>query len=109
MLTQVSIDELFDLDLALIARAGSSNTAAVQPAGDVVVDMATVVGGDGDCTICMEELESDERAKQAPCGHVFHSKCISRWLSLHNSCPLCRLTIPPAAAAVAAIATKPLV
>lgn len=45
MLTQVSIDELFDLELAVVAPEGSRNMPAAEAtvaAGDVVVDMVMV-------------------------------------------------------------------
>jgi hypothetical protein len=27
------------------------------------------------------------------CGHKFHGSCISRWLPVHYTCPVCRLHI----------------
>ena len=27
------------------------------------------------------------------CHHVFHNACLTPWLALHNSCPLCRREI----------------
>ncbi|XP_024979798.1 E3 ubiquitin-protein ligase MPSR1-like [Cynara cardunculus var. scolymus] len=49
----------------------------------VVVPAAT-----GVCTVCMESFQSS--CKQAPCGHVYHDGCITKWLSFCNSCPICR-------------------
>lgn len=46
------------------------------------------------CTICLEEIQRDEKICQLPCGHVFHQECISNWHSSDanytRSCPLCR-------------------
>ena len=43
------------------------------------------------CAICMEPMKLRRRVKQLPCGHVFCSRCIRRWVvSEHASCPVCR-------------------
>jgi hypothetical protein len=41
-----------------------------------------------DCTICIEKLGTD--TKVLDCNHVFHQKCINTWLSVSNTCPVCR-------------------
>lgn len=42
------------------------------------------------CSICHETFSSEEPAKELPCQHLYHSKCILLWLHRRNSCPMCR-------------------
>ncbi|KAK1568673.1 hypothetical protein Q3G72_027403 [Acer saccharum] len=42
------------------------------------------------CPICLESVGVGRIASQAPCSHIFHSKCILRWIHKKPSCPLCR-------------------
>ncbi|KAK6142325.1 hypothetical protein DH2020_022673 [Rehmannia glutinosa] len=48
-------------------------------------------GDDESCCICLEDLNScDEALLSTPCSHVFHSSCITKWLTTSHSCPICR-------------------
>ncbi|TRM63296.1 hypothetical protein BD626DRAFT_583688 [Schizophyllum amplum] len=71
----------------------------------------------GDCAICMEaidvhghgsmgETREDKTAigslrsarkeySLAPCHHLFHTRCLERWLAIKNICPQCRRPLPP--------------
>jgi len=56
----------------------------------------------GDCSICLSNLKSEsesmspnEMQMQAPCGHVFHAHCLSRWMDVKLECPTCRAKLPP--------------
>lgn len=45
-----------------------------------------------------EELSSRERADlggivQLPCKHFFHHDCIRQWSEMHETCPVCRLSL----------------
>jgi hypothetical protein len=56
----------------------------------------------GDCSICLSNLKSEsesmspnEMQMHAPCGHVFHAHCLSRWMDVKLECPTCRAKLPP--------------
>lgn len=84
------IDLCFDLDLAITAV---DDTSEISKSTSMVSTMPTVTVVDA-CTVCREGFQSGEGGKQLPCGHVYHAGCIASWLSLRNSCPLCRCSVP---------------
>ena len=55
--------------------------------------------GDGDvelCAICKARLAEagwGGRRRLRPCGHVYHTDCISLWLQRRWTCPVCRADV----------------
>ncbi|CAD5326653.1 unnamed protein product [Arabidopsis thaliana] len=41
------------------------------------------------CVICQLKYKIGERQMNLPCKHVYHSECISKWLSINKVCPVC--------------------
>jgi len=40
-----------------------------------------------------EERENLGGIVQLPCKHFFHHDCIRRWSEIHETCPVCRLSL----------------
>jgi len=40
------------------------------------------------CPICQDEYRPKEYRRELSCKHIFHKKCIDKWLKSNLSCPL---------------------
>mmetsp|Transcript_47709 Transcript_47709/g.153538 ORF Transcript_47709/g.153538 Transcript_47709/m.153538 type:complete len:141 (-) Transcript_47709:210-632(-) len=49
---------------------------------------------EGDCAICLGEIEEREVHRKLTCNHCFHAQCLDTWWrygpTLETTCPLCR-------------------
>ena len=45
------------------------------------------------CAICLEDYGINELLLEMHCSHDFHKLCVTDWLKLHNTCPICRKNI----------------
>ncbi|XP_076953066.1 E3 ubiquitin-protein ligase BIG BROTHER-like [Bidens hawaiensis] len=42
------------------------------------------------CAICQESFKIGEQIIRLPCVHLYHKKCIIKWLNLKKNCPMCQ-------------------
>lgn len=49
-----------------------------------------------ECSICYESIACSSEQRTLPCGHAFHTKCVSIWFSrnANATCPMCRTAVP---------------
>lgn len=81
------------------ADAGAQLRALLDAApGGRVLAHVTCKHAHSTCAVCLEEFIVGTLACQLPCSHCFHDGCISRWLTRHVRCPVCRAPITAAGA-----------
>ncbi|KAL8094013.1 hypothetical protein AgCh_035772 [Apium graveolens] len=115
----MAMNTLFDLDAALTMDFTNNSFATMESeikttessqveskVDDLLIMMmptdlspAAAAAATGVCTVCMEALDlcrstnEEDGGRIVRCGHVYHERCIRQWVSLHNSCPLCRTVL----------------
>ncbi|KAM3347835.1 hypothetical protein ACQJBY_021634 [Aegilops geniculata] len=63
-----------------------SSTASVD---EVLKPVEAPWDGEG-CPICLDQEGATTAWKETVCGHIFHGRCVKRWLQAKGSCPMCR-------------------
>lgn len=98
------LDQYFDLDDALLVDISSNESTSISGTLESTTsinivpeltaaqdDLSQTAANVTSCAICMEGFDSSHSL--LPCSHAFHFSCISAWLCVSTSCPLCRLSV----------------
>ena len=59
----------------------------------VIKDINKLVEDKKRCIICLENFKNGDESIILPCVHIFHSKCIRRWVERKRTCPFCNYKI----------------
>lgn len=70
-----------------------ASKAAIESMATIEITEAEVEA-ETHCAVCKEAFELGTEAREMPCKHLYHSDCILPWLSMRNSCPVCRHELP---------------
>lgn len=71
-----------------------ATAVAIQHLPRQTISMDTDLKTVGECSITQECFEVGDVAVTLPCGHCFKQEPIEHWLGMHNTCPVCRITLP---------------
>ncbi|KAD6794518.1 hypothetical protein E3N88_05414 [Mikania micrantha] len=44
------------------------------------------------CVICQTNYDDQEQIGVLDCGHEYHVECVKKWLTMKNTCPVCKST-----------------
>ncbi|KAM0991036.1 hypothetical protein ACFX13_009597 [Malus domestica] len=82
--------------LALSERIGNVSTGLSEDLipkclTETIYCSSDQIQDEGSCAICLEEYnDRDDVGALKSCGHDYHVSCIKKWLSMKNSCPICK-------------------
>ncbi|CAI9774842.1 unnamed protein product [Fraxinus pennsylvanica] len=90
------LDQLSQIEVNGIGRIESNppaSKAAIESMPTVeIIDQH--IATESHCAVCKEAFDFGSEAREMPCKHLYHQDCILPWLSLRNSCPVCRHELP---------------
>ncbi|KAL0359684.1 UNVERIFIED_CONTAM: E3 ubiquitin protein ligase RIE1 [Sesamum angustifolium] len=63
------------------------------PANSICTAELVLHPEDSECCICLYKYVDGAELCTLPCNHHFHHKCITKWLRINATCPLCKFNI----------------
>ncbi|KAL5709536.1 RING-type E3 ubiquitin transferase [Ranunculus cassubicifolius] len=89
------LDQLAQIEINGVGRCEHppASKAAIESMPTIEI-VSCHVNTESHCAVCKEAFELGAEAREMPCKHIYHSDCILPWLSLRNSCPVCRHELP---------------
>ncbi|KAJ9101236.1 hypothetical protein QFC21_003455 [Naganishia friedmannii] len=63
--------------------------------GETSTPLAAAASGVGTVGTRVMNINLRRTYALAPCHHLFHTECLSQWLAIKNTCPLCKRGLPP--------------
>lgn len=89
------LDQLAQIEINGMARPENppASKSAIESMPTIQI-VSTHISSDSHCAVCKEAFDLGSEAREMPCKHIYHPDCILPWLSLRNSCPVCRHELP---------------
>ena len=67
------------------------------PAGSQRGDIEMGDAAARECVICFSPVDTANKQEcmLTPCSHLYHTRCLERWMAVKLECPCCRSPLPP--------------
>lgn len=72
---------------------GAGKMVPVETSSGYLANERILLPQDAECCICLSSYEDGTELNALPCNHHFHSTCITKWLKMNATCPLCKYNI----------------
>ncbi|KAI4357543.1 hypothetical protein L6164_001483 [Bauhinia variegata] len=72
---------------------GAGTMVPIETSSGYLANDRILLPEDAECCICLTSYEDGVELHALPCNHHFHSTCISKWLRMNATCPLCKFNI----------------
>lgn len=83
-----------DYDSVVSTIAAADALPDIQALLPDVAYSATVFPRASDCAICLDSFQEGDKCRNIPvCKHLFHAKCVDRWIGKKPTCPVCRTRV----------------
>ena len=88
---QALMNQLMQMDTS---RSNPATKEALAMLDDMKLDKDEVLANfTSSCGVCQDEFKLDDIVNALPCCHYFHKACLSPWLQLRSTCPICRYNL----------------
>ncbi|KAL3530782.1 hypothetical protein ACH5RR_010104 [Cinchona calisaya] len=89
------LDQLAQIEVNGLTRPENppASKSAIESMPKVEI-VSTHINSNSHCAVCKEPFDLGSEAREMPCKHIYHPDCILPWLSIRNSCPVCRHELP---------------
>lgn len=89
------LDQLSQIEINGLGRSGHPPASKAAIESMPTIEISDIhVSTESHCAVCKEAFVLRSEAREMPCKHIYHSDCILPWLTLRNSCPVCRHELP---------------
>ncbi|KAG2234020.1 hypothetical protein INT48_007110, partial [Thamnidium elegans] len=92
-LADILSDFTQDIETTSIVSANSPSIDLILSSFKKKYLIATDSDVGDECIICQDTFGTTLEIFHLPCHHQFHGTCISRWLNIKLSCPVCRQSV----------------